>query len=59
MNPFPVPVILSQVAPIVAPCSCVGRPWRARVQRLVQAERFSNFVVAVLAINAIVLALGE
>lgn len=49
----------SQVEPIVAPCNCAGRPWRARVQSLVMSDKFSNFVVSVLVINAVVLALGE
>lgn len=43
----------------MAPCSCIGRPWRGRVQRLVLTDRFSNFIVMVLVVNAIVLALGE
>ncbi|CAM9490330.1 unnamed protein product [Ectocarpus fasciculatus] len=50
---------LSQVVPTVAPCSCVGHPWRARIQRLVLADNFSNFIVTVLVVNTVVLALDH
>ncbi|CAN0102719.1 unnamed protein product [Ectocarpus sp. 12 AP-2014] len=50
---------LSQVVPTVAPCSCVGHPWRARVQRLVLADEFSCFIVTVLVVNTVVLAVAD
>ncbi|CAM9416805.1 unnamed protein product, partial [Scytosiphon promiscuus] len=50
---------LCQVVPVVAPCSCIGCPWRSRIQRLVLAARFNNFIVMVLVINAVVLALDH
>lgn len=43
----------------MAPCSCVGHPWRARVQRLVLDDNFSNFIVTVLVVNTVVLAVGK